>query len=218
LIALSIAAVMMPKRRILRSSTLLLSFIGIGILFDTPVTIGNFVDLFRGILPQLNNLPLLLLLIFAIASALWKGPLYCSYLCPFGAMQDGASGLKLPKCNISDRSMRYAGYIRWAVLLLVIIAIAGFHSQAFRKIEPFALCFAPNAGTAVWIQSGIILVVALFLRRPWCRLFCPTGLLVEYLSLAGAKIRNKLRRITSMPDTNAGSGVGHGHYTTSGDV
>jgi len=193
LVLLSIAAVYLPRRRILRSSSLLLSFVAIGILFNTPVTIGNFIDIGYGYIPGWSNLALLILLVFAIVSALFKGPVYCSYLCPFGAMQDGASAFKIPKCKIDDKWMRYAGYIRWPVLLAVIAVVAGFNIYALRNVEPFARCFAPDAGSAVWVQSGTILIAALFLRRPWCRIFCPTGLVIETLSRLGTKLRCKFK-------------------------
>ncbi len=194
LIGFSILAVYMPGKRILRSSSLLLSFIVIGLLFNTPVSIGNFLDLGYGDIPGINNLALLSLLIFAVVSALFKGPLYCSYLCPFGAMQDAASAAKIPKCGVDDKWMKHAGRIRWLVLAAVIVAVVAFNVPAFRNVEPFSRCFAPDAGSAVWIQSGTILVAALFLRRPWCRIFCPTGLVVELLSRLGTKVRLKFRR------------------------
>lgn len=193
LIVLSVASVLLPKRRLLRSSTLLLSFLFIGFIFNTPVTIGNFIDVGYGLVPGLNNLALLLLLIFAVVSALVKGPLYCSYLCPFGAMQDGASGVRLPKIEAGKRFLHYARYFRWLALFAVVVAVAGFGFAAARNFEPFSLCFARDAGSAVWVQSGVILVAALFFRRPWCRLFCPTGLIIETLSKLGVKIRCRIR-------------------------
>ena len=191
LIALSVIAVLKPGRRILRSSTLLLSFVITGLLFNTPVTIGNFIDAGRGL--ATGNIALLVLLGFAIISAPVKGPLYCSYLCPFGAMQDGLSAARLPKCKIDEKWLRYAAYMRWAVLLSVIVAVTGFGINAFRYVEPFSRCFAMDAGTAVWIQTGTVLIVSLFLRRPWCRMFCPTGLVIEVLSMIGTKVRCKFK-------------------------
>jgi len=193
LIALSVLAVLMPQKKILRSSCLVLSFITIGVLLNTPVTIGNFIDLARGVLPPLSNMALLLLFAFAIVSAFVKGPVYCSYLCPFGAIQDGASGIRLPKCKISDSWIKSAAVFRWIMLVTAVVAVAGFQNGAFRNIEPFARCFAPDAGGAVLIQAATIIVIALFLRRPWCRLFCPTGLLIELSSIVGAKLRRKIR-------------------------
>ena len=197
LVALATTAVFLPRYQILRRVSLLLSFIIIGPVFNIPITIGNFVELGQGSLPNMANLALSILLIFAVAAAFIKGPVYCSYLCPFGALQDGASALKTPKCSIDDLWMRRARRFRWIILIVTIIAIAGFNLFAFRKIEPFALCFTFYRENPVWPLVIVILIASLFLRRPWCRLFCPTGLLVELFSKTGGNIRTKLRRIKS---------------------
>ena len=74
LAALSVAASYMPKRKILRLSSLFLSFVAIGLLFNTPVTISNFIDLGYGHIPGLNNPALLILLIFAVVVSTFQGP------------------------------------------------------------------------------------------------------------------------------------------------
>ena len=192
LIGLSLTAAYLPKRRILKTITLFLSFIFIGLLFNLPITIGNFIDIGYGIIPGVTNLALLILMIYAITSALLKGPLYCIYLCPFGAIQEGASALRVPKIDVDHRWIKRARLIRWIILMTVILAVVGFNAKAFRNTEPFSLCYSPAVTLAVLIQVGIILIASLFFRRPWCRLFCPTGFLLELLSKLGAKIRYKL--------------------------
>lgn len=191
--ALSLLAVYLPKKRILRISTLILSFIVIGILFNTPITIGNFVDISCGIFPGMTNLALLVLLIYAVVTALFKGPLYCSYLCPFGAIQEGVAAIKIPKLEIKESTIRKTRIIRWVILFVAVAAIVGFNIKAFRNIEPFATSFSPVASSAVIIQVVIIIILGLFFKRPWCRIFCPTGLVIEILSRLGTKIRCKIK-------------------------
>lgn len=192
LAALSIFAVYFSKKRTLRISTLILSFLFIGVLFNVPITIGNFIDMGFGIFPGLTNLALFLLLIYAAATALLKGPLYCSYLCPFGALQEGAAALKIPKLNLNESTIRRARLLRWLLLIATVVAVVGFNIKAFRNIEPFAMLFSPVVSKAVLIQAVFIVILGFFFRRPWCRVFCPTGLVIEILSRLGTKLRCKI--------------------------
>jgi hypothetical protein len=191
LIALSIAAVYIPRKRHLRIACLFLSFGIIGLFLNTPITIGNFIDLGYGIIPAFNNPALLILLIYAVTFALLKGNLYCTYLCPFGAIQDGANAVKTPKLHIDGKWMNRTALIRWVILIATITAVSVFGFNGFRRIEPFSSCFGPLEKNAVWIQAGAIILAAIFLKRPWCRLFCPTGFVLELICRLGAKIRVK---------------------------
>ncbi len=185
LISLSIVAVKFPHKKVLRSSALFLSFIFTGLIFNAPLTIGNFMTLSYGTAAMF--------MVFAVVSALVKGPLYCSYLCPFGAMQDAASAVGLPKCEVGEGRMEYARHFRWLVLAGTLAAVLVFNVKAMLNVEPFSLCFAKDAGSAVWVQTGVILAAALFVRRPWCRLFCPTGLVIETLSKVSVKVRCRMK-------------------------
>ena len=190
LVVLAATASFFPRRRYLRTIALVLSVPVVGLWLNTPVTIGDLVDLRNLGLPGLARLPLIILLVFALAASLFRGNLYCTYLCPFGALQRGAAALKLPKCSPDQRVERSAAWLRWIITPIVVYAIAGLGSEAFRTVEPFALCFSPAAGTYVWIQTGAVLLAALFVRRIWCRFFCPTGLFLDVLALVGGKLKH----------------------------
>jgi NosR/NirI family nitrous oxide reductase transcriptional regulator len=190
LIILAATASFLPRRRYLRTVVLVLSVPMVGLWLNTPITIGDLVDLRNLGLPGLARLPLIILLIFALAASLFRGNLYCTYLCPFGALQMGAAALRLPKCSPDRRVERSASWLRWIITPMVVYAIAALGSEAFRTIEPFALCFSPAAGVYVWVQTGVVLVAALFVRRIWCRFFCPTGLFLDVLALVGGKLKH----------------------------
>ncbi len=186
LIALTIVVVIMPERRWLRYVLWILSAAVVGFWLNAPITIGTFVDVRYGIIPA--YLPLLILFAFALIAPFIKGNLYCAYLCPFGALQECAGRLKLPKCNPPNHVRRDAMWLKWIVLLAAVFGIAT-GVGAFRAIEPFASCFAWPVAIATLVQALIVLVIALFLKRPWCNYFCPTGALLDLLCQVGMKIR-----------------------------
>jgi Na+-translocating ferredoxin:NAD+ oxidoreductase RnfG subunit len=184
-----IAVTIMSKRRWLRYVVWGGSIVIAGFWLNTPITIGTIVDIRNGMIPA--YLPLLIIFIFALIAALLKGNLYCAYVCPFGAIQEFAHRAKLPKCKPSAKAHRNASWLRWVVLILTVFAIVSA-VDAFRTVEPFALCFARTFQPLVWIQAGVILVAALFLTRPWCRYFCPTGAVLDLIAQLSRKVRRQV--------------------------
>ncbi len=198
LAALSIAAlacicVARPGSRRLRRITLAASVAVVGIWLGTPVTIGNIVDLRFFGLPLRYNLPLAVLMLFALLAALVRRNLYCSYVCPFGALQEGAARVMPKKVCPSGGIERSFRWLRWIVTILALYAIAFEGSDAFRSIEPFSLLFMRYPNAVTLIQAGVALAAALFVRRVWCRFFCPTGLIIDIVAELGAKARHAFK-------------------------
>lgn len=184
------AATFMPRKRLLRYAVWIASVAVVGFWLNTPITIGTFVDIRNGAIPF--YMPLLILFGFALVAAMMKGNLYCAYLCPFGALQECAIHVKMPRIRPTERAVRNAGWLRWIILILTVSAIAS-GVDAFRTIEPYSLSFKITYQPEVWIQSGVVLIAALFLTRPWCRYFCPTGVILDLVAQLSRKVRRRLR-------------------------
>ncbi|MFA4874753.1 MAG: 4Fe-4S binding protein [bacterium] len=197
MIGFCIASVLSPARRWLRKTTLVVSVLTIGVWLNTPITIGDIVDVRNLAVSWLARLPLVLLMIFAVAASLWRGNLYCAYICPFGALQVGAGEILPVKCCPDERGQHAFAWLRWLVAIATIYAIADMGSYAFRQIEPFALCFSRSPDRIALIQTGVVLVAALFVRRIWCRFFCPTGLVMDLMAMIGGKVRHSMRHLPS---------------------
>jgi len=189
IVALAVICVAMPARRWLRYVTMAVSVAIVGLWLGSPITIGNIVDVRNYGLPWRYNLPLAILIIFALGSALFRGNLYCRYVCPFGALQEGVAKLLPWKLRPSDRLVRSLRWLRWIVALLAIYAIAAAGSEAFRGIEPFSMLFMRYPGSVAIVQAGVVLAAALIVRRVWCRFFCPTGLIIDIFAELGCKVR-----------------------------
>jgi polyferredoxin len=60
--------------------------------------------------------------------------------------------------------------------LIVLVAVAAALARvepARASYEPFAALFALKGTMLQWVLLLIILIVSLFIRRPWCHYFCP---------------------------------------------
>jgi len=118
------------------------------------------------------------------------GSFICGWVCPFGLFQDLMGRIPTPKFELPSR----LGYGRYLVLVALVLAIPYFfgeeHPLFFCRVCPAGALEAalPHmAGTAiaggglVWpsaakmIVSGVVLGVAFFTWRPWCRVLCPLG-------------------------------------------
>lgn len=149
---------------------------------------------YAALLPVVFEVPYLLLGILVLVAA-FGGSIVCGWACPFGFLQDllGKTGIK--KLTLPA----WTGYFRYVVLLglvLLLPFILGLKGIPFEDqvISICRLCPAGaleaglpfsaqslaqgNGWTMSWYKSLILIAffsTALFIHRPWCRLFCPLG-------------------------------------------
>ena len=134
--------------------------------------------------------PLIALGTLLIAGAL-VGGFICGWVCPFGFLQDLVAKVPVPKLRLPLQ----AGYLRYAVLVLLVLVIPYF----FGESHPLFICRLCPAGaleaglplavqnaaqgqsfwnsmsTIKWVVLGLFLVAMFVKYRPWCTLFCPLG-------------------------------------------
>ena len=105
----------------------------------------------------------------------------CSWGCQFGTLQD-----LIFRFNRKNNS-RYifkqykmpflvSNSIRLIFFISLVIFAFVWATDIVEFIDPFKI-FNPSAVSIIgWIFVGLILVLSLFVYRPWCTLFCPFGL------------------------------------------
>ena len=137
----------------------------------------------------------------AIGGTLLFGALFCGWLCPLGSVQDWVwrAGKRLRLIRNKWFSARRSGmifktglfltkvlpYFRFAVLGLILFATYRSFNLVFSHIDPFYALFHIWTGTALPLSMAVlggVLVLSIFIRRPWCRWMCPFGAL---LGIAG---------------------------------
>ncbi len=126
----------------------------------------------------LNDLPLLLIVVFTIVTTLFWGRVFCSSLCPFGALQDFITRImprkwqrELPQA-IHDKAL----YIKYGILaLLVVTALTFSDLSLFQYFEPFGTIFYISRSMVLWGILVAFLVASMFISRFYCRYACPLG-------------------------------------------
>ena len=119
------------------------------------------------------------------------GNLYCGYICPFGAAQE-LLGYVLPgrfRRPISNESMRKARFVKYVILLIVVILFFASRDRTTLAADPLISVFGRQF-TAHDFRSALLFVVAaallgsLFWPRFWCRYLCPAGAFLSLLNHA----------------------------------
>jgi NAD-dependent dihydropyrimidine dehydrogenase PreA subunit len=121
----------------------------------------------------------------------------CSWGCQLGTLQDLI--FRFNRDSKDSKGLFYQVKIPFIVsnsirilFFLVLILVAFFWSaDIIGSIDPFKI-FKPQAiGMAGGLFIGLILVLSLFVYRPWCHFFCPFGLvgwLAEKVSFFKIKV------------------------------
>ena len=133
-----------------------------------------------------NNLPMLMIIVFTVITTLLWGRIFCSSLCPFGAVQDFITRfmpkswrIKIPQA-IHDRAL----YIKYAILALIItVAISGSSISLFQYFEPFGTLFFFSSSVTLWAILIAILIASALIERFYCRYVCPLGAALAIASL-----------------------------------
>ena len=143
----------------------------------------------------LNDAPVLLLVVFTLVTTLLWGRIFCSSLCPFGALQDFITRivpkrfqLKVPQ-KIHDKAI----YIKYGILALILgLTFVAADVVIFQYFEPFGTIFFFSRSLVLWSILLIFLLGAVFVPRFYCRYVCPLGASLGVISLISP---NRIKRV-----------------------
>ena len=144
----------------------------------------------------LSDLPLLMIVVFTLVTTLIWGRVFCSSLCPFGALRDMITRIvprrwqRTVPAFIHDKALT----VKYALLaLIVIMAVVQSDISIFQYFEPFGTLFFYSTSLVLWTILILILLASAVVKRFYCRYVCPLGAALGVLSLIS------LRRIKRVP-------------------
>ncbi|MBT8148218.1 MAG: 4Fe-4S binding protein, partial [Gammaproteobacteria bacterium] len=133
-----------------------------------------------------SNLPLLLFVTFTVITTLLWGRVFCSALCPFGAVQDFITRFapKRWKRQVSQAIHDKALYLKYLILALIIgFALVAGDIAIFQYFEPFGTLFFLQGALILWVILFAILAACFVVTRFYCRYACPLGAALAVVSL-----------------------------------
>ncbi|MCP5348034.1 MAG: 4Fe-4S binding protein [Gammaproteobacteria bacterium] len=134
----------------------------------------------------LSNLPLLLFVIFTAVTTLIWGRVFCSALCPFGAVQEFITRFtpKHWRHQVSQSIHDKALYLKYLILALIIgTTLAASNVAIFQYFEPFGTFFFLKGALVLWVILFATLAACFIVPRFYCRYLCPLGALLGVVSL-----------------------------------
>jgi Na+-translocating ferredoxin:NAD+ oxidoreductase RnfG subunit len=143
----------------------------------------------------LDDLPLLLMVVFTVVTTLIWGRVFCGFLCPFGALQDFLDRI-IPeswKRTPSIRAHRMGLWAKYLVLAIIVIpALAGSHVSFYEYFEPFGTVFFRSPSILLWVIAGGFILASAIVPRFYCRYACPLGAALAIASVVSPK---RIRRV-----------------------
>jgi len=113
---------------------------------------------------------------------------FCSYMCPFGALQIFLNKIFKFNLEMSSESANRLRKIRWILLWLLALLVLVLNNSNIVNYEPFSTVFLRRGSIIAWGIAFIVLGLSLFHYRPFCRYFCATGAFLDMLSSWGRKV------------------------------
>jgi len=123
--------------------------------------------------------------------ALFYGRVFCAAVCPLGALQDLVVVRPVAVAPWLETGLRLAAYLYLAAA--VLLAATG-SMLLICQYDPFVAIFRLGGPINIFILAGALLIIGLFIGRPYCRFLCPYGLILRALS------RLSRRQVTITPD------------------
>jgi polyferredoxin len=158
--------------------------------FGGVVSIYNFIS--AGTMVQKVHEASLVLMVIVLLLSVAFGPVFCGWICPMGTIQEWVSrlGRKLLGARHNtfvpasiDRLLRY---LRYVVLVWVVYATAATGTLVFEAWDPYYTMFNLWSDELMWSGVAIlaaVLVLSLFVERPFCKYACPFGALLGVTNL-----------------------------------
>lgn len=144
-------------------------------------SIGAIQNVVLGMVDPTYAIPLTALLFFLIplAFALFYGRVFCGGVCPLGAIQDiiALKPIELPKWI-----QKVLALVPYLYLGLAILYVATRSEFIICRYDPFVGIFRLDAPFHMLILGALFLLVGVFVARPYCRFFCPYGILLGWMS------------------------------------
>ena len=122
---------------------------------------------------------------------LFFGRTFCAAVCPLGAIQDMVLAQPVSVPGWLESALRLLAYIYLAAAVLFAATGSAF---VICRYDPFISIFRLSGSLNILILGGCLLLIGVFVGRPYCRFLCPYGVILRQLS------RLSKWHVTTTPD------------------
>ncbi|MBP5425550.1 MAG: 4Fe-4S binding protein [Prevotella sp.] len=132
------------------------------------------------------RLPLVVLVLFLLplVFALFFGRLFCAGVCPMGALQELVN---VRNFRISRAVASALSFFPWIYLGFAILYAATRSQFIICRFDPFVPIFRLSGDVGMIVFGVLLLVLSIFVGRPFCRFLCPYGAILGVVSSVATK-------------------------------
>ncbi len=143
--------------------------------------VGSIQNVTLALFKSSYHIPITALLFFVIPVlyTLFFGRTFCAGICPLGAVQDIVAFRPL---SIIAWLEKVLGIIPFIYLALAILYAATGTDFVICRYDPFVGFYRLDATFTMFAIGGILLLIGIFIARPYCRFLCPYGALLNLVS------------------------------------
>ena len=170
-----------------RSRAIILSMSLVSVLYfgffrsGCVCSVGSIQNVVTAVVNSDYHLPWYVLAVFLlpILFALLFGRVFCSGVCPLGALQElvNVRNFRLSRAVSATLSV-----IPWVYLAFTILYAATRSQFLICRLDPFIGIFRFGGDIGVFTFGIVLLVMSVFIGRPFCQFLCPYGALLSVFS------------------------------------
>ncbi len=149
------------------------------------------------------TIPLVVIVFFflPLIVSLLAGRVFCGGVCPLGGIQDLVLLKPVQMPRRLDKALGLFKYIYLVLAIWFAAYPAGEREFFICRFDPFVGFFRLAGPTHMMFIGGGLLLLGMFIGRPYCRYLCPYGALLAILS------RCSWRGVTITPDKELDCGL-----------
>lgn len=149
-------------------------------------SVGSLQNITLALADSSYHIPWIVIAFFALPLlfSLFFGRIFCAGVCPLGAIQEIVAVKPL---NLKPWVQKVLGLIPFIYLGLAILYAATSTEFIICRYDPFVGIFRFDGTFMMFVIGGILLLVGVFIARPYCRFLCPYSVLLNWTSRFSAK-------------------------------
>lgn len=106
---------------------------------------------------------------------------YCAWVCPLGSLQELASKIGAGHhIKMSAKTIKILTTMRWSIWGLLMVCLWTGILSSWIDYEPFSFFGLSAASWFMIVAGSAIIIISIFIPRPYCRFVCPTGSLLHW--------------------------------------
>lgn len=143
--------------------------------------VGSIQNVLDFIFGNVAAVPLVVAVFFILplVFALYFGRVFCAAVCPLGAAQEMCAVYPV---QVPSAVESVLGLLPYAYLGLATLSVGMGAGYIICQYDPFVGFFRQGATFGMLLTGGILLLIGVFVARPYCRYLCPYGVLLRWAS------------------------------------